>query len=96
MTNNLPVGHSLAEKIPPNATMNAWEVLIWIAFREIRPRSDIDETIDFTLRWGHSDGSSILEALEARSAAAPHYLVSPVIIDWLPWDGRSYTNPAMS
>jgi hypothetical protein len=80
-----------AGKAPVTATMSAWGVMSWIAFQEVRPRPGSNRA-----RWGGSDVRPLLKALEARAAVEPHYIVQPLVADGLPWDGKSYTQPAFS
>jgi len=81
---------------PTTAMMSAWDVLSWIAFKEVRPRPDSDEAIDFTYRWSDSDAGPVLEALEARASVEPYCTVQPLILDGRPWDGNSYVHRAFS
>jgi hypothetical protein len=76
--------------------MSTWEILSWIAFKEVRPRGDFDDAADFTLRWGHSNAGPVLEALEARAAPAPFCVVQPIVADDVPWDRNAYAHKAWS
>lgn len=81
---------------PTSAFMSVRHVMDWIAFRQVRERDDIDETLDFVFRWSDSDVGPILEALEARADAEPYYVVQPSLYDGDPWDRRSYVHRAFS
>jgi hypothetical protein len=70
--------------------------MCWIAFRQVREREDTNETLDFMYRWLDSDVGATLEALEARAAPEPYYLVQPLSHDGQPWDRRSYVHRAFS
>lgn len=77
--------------------MSAWAVMSWIAFKEVRRRPDDGNAIkSLARRWGGSDVRPLLKALESRAAVEPHYVVQPLIVDGLTWDGRTYTDPAFS
>src|SRR5690349_3882551 len=71
-------------------TMTAWEVVSWIAFRDLRPHPDGPDAEEFTSRWGDSAAATTLQALEARAASAPTCLWQPRIRVSQPWDGRTY------
>jgi hypothetical protein len=76
--------------------LSTWDVLTWIAFRDLRPRPDFAEAVDFTLKWGHSSASQTLAALAARASGVPFYIWEPLILDGNPWDGDSYKHVAWS
>jgi hypothetical protein len=78
------------------AVLSAWDVLSWIAFRELRPRPDLPEAVAFTLTWGCSNPAQTLEALEARSSASPFCIWEPGILDGEKWDGHSFKHVACS
>ena len=84
VVNNLPV------------VLSAWDVVSWIAFRELQPRPDFPDAVDFTLKWGCSDATQTLAALEARSSDAPFCIWEPLAWDGEPWDGDSYKHVAWS
>lgn len=85
-----------AGNVPAAAMMSAWDVLSWIAFKDVRPRPGSDEAIDFAYRWSDSDAGPVLEALEARAAVEPYCVVRSLFRDRQPWDGRSYCHRAFS
>jgi hypothetical protein len=87
-------GHPATSPLP--AVLSAWDVLSWIAFRELRPRPDLPQAMDFTLRWGHTSASQTMEALEARGSASPYCIWEPLVLDGEPWDGHSFKHVAWS
>lgn len=96
MAKDLAISAKTTLSAPAGEIMSAWDVLSWIAFKEVRPRPDTDEAIDFTYRWSDSNAGPVLEAIEARAAIEPYCIVRPLIIDDQPWDGRSYCHRAFS
>jgi hypothetical protein len=84
VVNNLPV------------VLSAWDVVSWIAFRELQPRPDLPDAVDFTLKWGSYDATLTLEALEARSSDAPCCIWEPLALDGEKWNGSTYKHVARS
>jgi hypothetical protein len=96
LTSNQGTGPARLAESPLPAVLSTWDVLSWIAFRELRPRPDNPKVVDFALTWGHSSASQILEALDARGSAAPYCIWEPLILDGEPWDGHSFKHVAWS
>jgi len=86
--------HAAAGVLP--TVLSAWDVLSWIAFGELRPRPDVADAVAFTLMWGSTNAAQTLEALEARSSAAPFCIWEPSILDSETWDGHSFKHVAWS
>jgi hypothetical protein len=84
VVNNLPVA------------LSTWDVVSWIAFRELQPRPDLPDAVDFTLKWGSYDATQTLAALEARSSGAPYCVWEPSALDGEKWDGSTYKHVAAS
>lgn len=78
------------------AVLSVWDAISWIAFRELRPRPDFPDAVDFTLKWGHSSAAQTLAALEARASDTPFCIWEPLILDGRPWNGSRFKHVAWS
>lgn len=72
------------------ATMTVWGALNWIAFKDLRPRSEAAETSDLTSRWGGQDPCLVLQALEARASPQPYHILDPLLMDNPELGGKRY------
>ena len=59
-------------RVPVGAVMSAWEVLSWIAFKEIRTNPPTHDFRNLVGLCGNDSPARVLEALEARALQEPY------------------------
>jgi hypothetical protein len=64
--------------VPTKGLLSAWQVLSWIAFREIRRTTSDEDLKSLADQWGGDSPPRVLQALKARAGEEPYCVLSAV------------------